>query len=173
MATLNVWLPDKMKQWVDKQVRTGRYGTASDYVCDLVRRDQERADMRACSRCLGRFRITPRLVGRMPLQALSCGGSLWVSRHSLSGDDGGVVIFRVLHGLQDWFELLQRTLCTASQSAYIYTRCPAREDTNIPGALIDLEGAVPDRTRGFGHTAPTYVSRFPGSLIPRPGWPLF
>src|SRR6185369_12332280 len=36
-------------------------------------------------------------------------------------------------------------------------------------ALSILKGAVPDRTRGFGHTAPTYVSRFPGSNIPRPG----
>lgn len=30
-------------------------------------------------------------------------------------------------------------------------------DTNIPGALSIPKGAVPDRTRGFGHTAPTYV----------------
>ena len=46
MATMNVSLPDKMKQWVEDQVQTGRYGNASDYVRDLVRRDQERADAR-------------------------------------------------------------------------------------------------------------------------------
>lgn len=46
MATMNVSLPDKMKQWVEDQVATGRYGNASDYVRDLVRRDQERADAR-------------------------------------------------------------------------------------------------------------------------------
>ena len=46
MATMNVSLPDKMKQWVEDQVRTGRYGNASDYVRDLVRRDQERAEAR-------------------------------------------------------------------------------------------------------------------------------
>ena len=46
MATMNVSLPDKMKQWVEEQVQTGRYGNASDYVRDLVRRDQERADAR-------------------------------------------------------------------------------------------------------------------------------
>ena len=44
-----------------------------------------------------------------------------------------------------------------------------REDHHIPGALSILKGAVPGRARGFGHTAPTYVSRFPGSTIPRPG----
>ncbi|WEK04891.1 MAG: type II toxin-antitoxin system ParD family antitoxin [Candidatus Devosia phytovorans] len=43
MATMNVSLPDQMKQWIEDQVATGRYGNSSDYVRDLVRRDQERA----------------------------------------------------------------------------------------------------------------------------------
>ena len=47
MATMNVSLPDKMKQWVEDQVATGRYGNSSDYVRDLVRRDQERAAKKA------------------------------------------------------------------------------------------------------------------------------
>ena len=42
MATMNVSLPDEMKEWVETQVQTGRYGNSSDYVRDLVRRDQER-----------------------------------------------------------------------------------------------------------------------------------
>ena len=44
MATMNVSLPDAMKDWVESQTRTGRYGNASDYVRDLIRRDQERSD---------------------------------------------------------------------------------------------------------------------------------
>lgn len=44
MATMNVSLPDPMKEWVEAQARTGRYSNASDYVRDLIRRDQERAD---------------------------------------------------------------------------------------------------------------------------------
>ncbi|HTM78715.1 MAG TPA: type II toxin-antitoxin system ParD family antitoxin [Devosia sp.] len=44
MATMNVSLPDAMKEWVEAQVKTGRYGNSSDYVRDLVRRDQERAE---------------------------------------------------------------------------------------------------------------------------------
>jgi antitoxin ParD1/3/4 len=43
MATMNVSLPDPMKQWVETQARTGRYSNASDYVRDLIRKDQERA----------------------------------------------------------------------------------------------------------------------------------
>lgn len=44
MATMNVSLPNAMKDWVEGQTRTGRYSNASDYVRDLIRRDQERAD---------------------------------------------------------------------------------------------------------------------------------
>jgi antitoxin ParD1/3/4 len=44
MATMNVSLPDPMKEWVEAQARTGRYSNASDYVRDLIRRDQTRND---------------------------------------------------------------------------------------------------------------------------------
>ena len=47
MATMNVSLPDAMKAWVEEQVQTGRYGNSSDYVRDLVRRDQERVAKKA------------------------------------------------------------------------------------------------------------------------------
>ncbi len=40
---MNVSLPDLMKDWVEAQASTGRYSNASDYVRDLIRRDQERA----------------------------------------------------------------------------------------------------------------------------------
>lgn len=30
-----------MKDWVETQVKTGQYGNASDYVRDLIRRDQQ------------------------------------------------------------------------------------------------------------------------------------
>ncbi|UEM06916.1 type II toxin-antitoxin system ParD family antitoxin (plasmid) [Skermanella rosea] len=42
MATMNVSLPDPMKDWVEAQARSGRYSNASDYVRDLIRKDQER-----------------------------------------------------------------------------------------------------------------------------------
>ena len=44
MATMNVSLPDPMKDWVEAQAKTGRYSNASDYVRDLIRRDQARTD---------------------------------------------------------------------------------------------------------------------------------
>jgi len=42
MATMNVSLPAPMKKWVEGQTEDGRYSNASDYVRDLIRRDQER-----------------------------------------------------------------------------------------------------------------------------------
>ena len=43
MATMNVSLQDAMKAWVEGRAGTGLYSNASDYVRDLIRRDQERA----------------------------------------------------------------------------------------------------------------------------------
>ena len=39
MATMNVSLPDQMKNWVEENVQNGRYSNSSDYVRDLIRRD--------------------------------------------------------------------------------------------------------------------------------------
>lgn len=44
MATMNVSLPEAMKAWVEQRSKTGRYSNASDYVRDLIRRDQDRAE---------------------------------------------------------------------------------------------------------------------------------
>ncbi len=39
MTTMNVSLPEKLKQYVDGRVEAGGYGTASEYVRDLIRQD--------------------------------------------------------------------------------------------------------------------------------------
>jgi antitoxin ParD1/3/4 len=44
MATMNISLPDPMKEWVESQAETGRYANASDYVRDLIRQDQVRTE---------------------------------------------------------------------------------------------------------------------------------
>ena len=41
MATMNISVPDPMKDWVQSQVETGTYANTSDYVRDLIRKDQE------------------------------------------------------------------------------------------------------------------------------------
>jgi antitoxin ParD1/3/4 len=44
MATMNVSLPAPMKAWVEARSADGRYSNSSDYVRDLIRKDQERAN---------------------------------------------------------------------------------------------------------------------------------
>jgi antitoxin ParD1/3/4 len=44
VAQLNISVPDGLKQWIDQRLAEGRFSSQSDYVRDLVRRDQERAD---------------------------------------------------------------------------------------------------------------------------------
>lgn len=40
--TMNVSLPRELKNWVDEQVKAGGYGTASEYLRDMLRRARER-----------------------------------------------------------------------------------------------------------------------------------
>lgn len=43
MSQLNVSVPPALKTWIDSRVSNGRYSSASDYIRDLVRRDQDAA----------------------------------------------------------------------------------------------------------------------------------
>jgi len=40
MASMHVSLSDAMKQWVEGQIASGDYHNASEYIRDLIRRDQ-------------------------------------------------------------------------------------------------------------------------------------
>ena len=42
MQTMNISLPDQLKEFVDDQVGSGRYGSVSEYVRDLIRDDEKR-----------------------------------------------------------------------------------------------------------------------------------
>jgi antitoxin ParD1/3/4 len=41
MTSLNISLPDALKEYVEGQVATGDWGTPSEYVRELIRRDKE------------------------------------------------------------------------------------------------------------------------------------
>jgi len=41
-TTLNISLPTELRLWVDELVGRASYSTASDYIRDLVRKDQKR-----------------------------------------------------------------------------------------------------------------------------------
>lgn len=41
MAQMNISLPDGLKTWAEQRVSEGRYASTSDYVRDLIRRDED------------------------------------------------------------------------------------------------------------------------------------
>ena len=46
MGTMNISLPDALRSFVDRQVASRGYGTSSEYVRELIRRDQDRQRLR-------------------------------------------------------------------------------------------------------------------------------
>jgi len=46
MTTMNISLPDSLKDFVDQRVTSSGYGTSSEYVRDLIRRDKDRLQLR-------------------------------------------------------------------------------------------------------------------------------
>jgi len=45
MSTMNISLPEELKEFVDAQVKRG-YGTSSEYVRELIRKDQDQLRLR-------------------------------------------------------------------------------------------------------------------------------
>lgn len=46
MSTMNISLPEPLKQFVDEQVAGRGFGTSSEYVRQLIRKDQDRQRLR-------------------------------------------------------------------------------------------------------------------------------
>lgn len=46
MSTMNISLPESLKGFVDEQVSLRGYGTSSEYVRELIRKDQDRQQLR-------------------------------------------------------------------------------------------------------------------------------
>ena len=42
MQSMNISLPDPMKEFVDGQISTGRYSSVSEYMRELIREDEKR-----------------------------------------------------------------------------------------------------------------------------------
>lgn len=42
MQTMNISLPDPLKEFVDHQIADGRYSSASEYIRELIRGDEKR-----------------------------------------------------------------------------------------------------------------------------------
>jgi antitoxin ParD1/3/4 len=47
MSTMNISLPESLKEFVDQQVHERGYGTSSEYVRELIRKDHDRQHLRS------------------------------------------------------------------------------------------------------------------------------
>jgi putative addiction module CopG family antidote len=89
MATMNVSLPDPMKEWVESRMKDGKFSNTSDYVRHLIRRDRNpdgggRSQRRAAALRLRRVDLLPGAYWppqeRSPSSQSSCAArrSAWV-----------------------------------------------------------------------------------------------
>ena len=67
MTTMNVSLPEKMKEFVDGRVEAGGYQTVSEYVRDLIRKDIQLQDKERNDRLDALLGVTPLAIGDLIL----------------------------------------------------------------------------------------------------------
>lgn len=63
MGTTNISLPDPLRDFVEEQVSQGGYGTSSEYVRELIRRDKDRVELKSLL-VEGARAVTDRRAGR-------------------------------------------------------------------------------------------------------------
>ena len=52
MTTLNISLPESMREFIDQQIDQCGYSTASEYIRHLIRQDQEKAEKKQIEKLL-------------------------------------------------------------------------------------------------------------------------
>jgi len=70
MATMNISVPDPMKDWVQAQIDEGKYASSSDYVRDLIRKDQQERDKLAALQAAITLGIESAQVGELDVQSI-------------------------------------------------------------------------------------------------------
>ncbi len=70
MATMNISVPDPMKDWVQSQIDGGKYASSSDYVRDLIRKDQHMRDKLAALQAAITLGIESGQAGDLDMEAI-------------------------------------------------------------------------------------------------------
>jgi antitoxin ParD1/3/4 len=70
VATMNISVPDPMKDWVQAQIDEGKYASSSDYVRDLIRKDQEEKDKLAALQAAITLGIESGDAGELDMDAI-------------------------------------------------------------------------------------------------------
>ena len=70
MATMNISVPDPMKNWVQAQIEEGKYASSSDYVRDLIRKDQEEKDKLAALQAAITLGVESNEAGELDMESI-------------------------------------------------------------------------------------------------------
>jgi len=70
MATMNISVPDPMKDWVQAQIDEGKYASSSDYVRDLIRKDQQQRDKLAALQAAITLGIESGQAGELDIKSI-------------------------------------------------------------------------------------------------------
>ena len=70
MATMNISVPDPMKNWVQTQINDGKYASSSDYVRDLIRKDQHEKDKLAALQAAITLGIESGQAGELDVESI-------------------------------------------------------------------------------------------------------
>ncbi len=70
MATMNISVPDAMKVWVQAQIDEGKYASSSDYVRDLIRKDQQQRDKLAALQAAITLGIESGQAGELDIKSI-------------------------------------------------------------------------------------------------------
>ena len=70
MASMNISMPDLMKNWVQAQINDGKYASSSDYVRDLIRKDQHEKDKLAALQAAITLGIESGQAGELDMESI-------------------------------------------------------------------------------------------------------
>ena len=70
MASMNISVPDPMKNWVQAQINDGKYASSSDYVCALIRKDQHEKDKLAALQAAITLGIESGQAGELDVESI-------------------------------------------------------------------------------------------------------
>ncbi len=70
MTSMNISMPDPMKEWVQAQIDGGKYASSSDYVRELIRKDQQDKEQLATLQAAITLGIESDEAGELDLDAI-------------------------------------------------------------------------------------------------------
>jgi len=70
MATMNVSLPKSMRDWVENRLQSGLYANNSDYIRDLIRKDQQQTEKLATMQAAITAGLESGDAGQLDMQAI-------------------------------------------------------------------------------------------------------